>query len=79
MNKKIVIQFDNKIEEQLLIELINTILKDLSYKKLFFFLDDDLVDNYCYYFVFSGNIKKYSSLIKNIKNFIQIKNFLLTT
>jgi hypothetical protein len=79
MNKKIVIQFDNKIKENLLLDLINSILKDLSYKKLFFFLDDILVDNYCYHFVFSGDVKKCSSLVKNINNYIQVKNFLLTT
>lgn len=79
MNKKIILKFDKKIEENLLVDLIISILKDLSNRKLFFYLDDVLKDNYNYYFVFSGNIKKYNLLIENIGVYTKFENFLLST
>lgn len=66
--------FDKKIKEDLLVDLISSILKNLYRKNYFFFLDDVLIDKNCFHFIFSGNMKFAKILVKDIKEYVKIKN-----
>ncbi len=76
MEKRIVIKFNKNIKEDLLVDLINSILRNLSYQKIFFFLDDVLIDKHQYYFIFSGDVDYFKILMENIDGYIKIKHYL---
>ena len=74
MKKKLVISFNKKIQEELLVDLISSILKYLYKNRRNFFLDDVLIDKNKYYFVFSGN-ENDKILIENINRYVDIQDY----
>jgi len=74
MKKKLVISFNKKFQEELLVDLISSILKDLYKNRRNFFLDDVLIDKNKYYFVFSGN-ENDKILIENINRYVDIQDY----
>ena len=74
MKKKLVISFNKKFREELLVDLISSILKNLYKNKRNFFLDDVLIDKNKYYFVFSGN-KNDKILIEKINRYVDIQDY----
>jgi len=71
MNRFCEITFDKKINEDFLVDLVDSILKDLFHESYDFFLDNVLIDNYKYYFIFGGNMKYAKVLAKSIADYIQ--------
>lgn len=74
MKKFYRITFTKKFEENLLVDLISSILKDLYQRRYFFFLDNILIDNNRYYFIFSGDMKYTEILIKDIADYLKIQS-----
>jgi len=74
MKKKLVISFNKKIQEELLVDLISSILKDLYKNRRKFFLDDVLIDKNKYHFVFSGN-ENDKILIEKINRYVDIQDY----
>ena len=74
MKKKLVISFNKKIQEELLVDLISSILKYLYKNRRNFFLDDVLIDKNKYYFVFSGN-ENGKILIKKVNRYVDIQDY----
>jgi len=56
MNRFCEITFDKKINEDFLVDLVDSILKDLFHESYDFFLDNVLIDNYKYYFIFGVHL-----------------------
>jgi len=71
--KKLVITFNKEFEENLLIGILTSILKNLHNKKKYFFIDDILINKKGYNIVFRG--QNYKILIEEIKKYLKIDNF----
>ena len=73
MKRFYTITFNKKIEEDFLVDLIDSILKNLCQRGHFFFLDNVLIDNNKYYFIFGGNMKYTKILVKDITEYLKIQ------
>mgnify|MGYP001577017028 FL=1 len=73
MKRFYTITFNKKIEEDFLVDLIDSILKNLYQRGYFFFLDNVLIDNNKYYFIFGGNMKYTKILVKDITEYLKIQ------
>jgi len=73
MKRFYAITFDKKTEENLLVDLICSILKNLYQRGYSFFLDNVLIDNNKYHFIFGGNMKRARILVKDIKEYVKIQ------
>jgi len=67
------ITFNKKIEEDLLVDLISSILKNLYQRGYSFFLDNVLIDSNKYHFIFGGNMKYAEILVKDIAEYVKIQ------
>ena len=73
MRKFYTVIFDKTFNEDLLVDLISSILKNLYQRGHFFFLDNVLIDNNKYYFIFGGNMKYTKILVKDITEYLKIQ------
>jgi len=74
MKKKLVISFNKEFQEELLVDLISSILKDFYKNRKDFFLDNVLIDKNKYYFVFSGS-EDVKILIEGINRHVNIQDY----
>jgi len=75
INKFLVIKFQKEYKEDVLVDLITVILKNLYRNGYSFYLDDVLISKNGYDFIFGGNIKNYKILINNISDYIKINGY----
>lgn len=73
MKRFYTITFNKKIEEDFLVDLISSILKNLYQRGYFFFLDNVLIDSNKYHFIFGGEMKYAGILIKDIAEYVKIQ------
>ena len=73
MRKFYLIKFNKHIEENFLVDFINSILKNLYQRGYFFYLDEVLIRRKKYYFIFGGNTTQFKILIKEIKDYLHIQ------
>lgn len=64
--------FNKFLEEDFLVDFVTSILKNLSHRNCFFYLDDVLIDKEKYYFIFGGNTK-FGILINEIKDYLPVQ------
>ena len=74
-NKFLVIEFQKKYKEEILIDLIMVILKNLYRMGYSFYLDNVLINKNSYSFIFGSDIKKYEVLIDAISDYIKINKY----
>ena len=67
------ITFKKRVEEDFLVDLVSSILKNLYQRGYFFFLDNVLIDSNKYYFIFGGNMKYAEILVKDITKYVKIQ------
>ena len=73
MRKFYTVIFDKTFNEDFLVDLIDSILKNLYQRGYFFFLDNVLIDNNKYYFIFGGDMKYTGILVKDITEYVKIQ------
>lgn len=67
------ITFKKGVEEDFLVDLISSILKNLYQRGYFFFLDNVLIDSNEYHLIFGGDMKYAKILVKDIAEYIKIQ------
>lgn len=75
MNKFYKIAFNKKFKEDILVDFVCSILKNLYNNGHTFFIDNVLVDKKEYNFIFGGDMKFVKILVRDISEYIQIKNY----
>ena len=73
MKRFYTITFNKKIEEDFLVDLISSILKNLYQRGYFFFLDNVLIDSNQYHFIFGGDTKYARILVRDITEYVKIQ------
>jgi len=73
MKKFYVVIFDKFIEEDFLVDFVDSILKNLFHRNHFFYLDDVLIGKRKYYFLFGRNRAKFDILINELEEYLPIK------
>jgi len=75
INKFLVIQFQKEYKEEILTDLIMSILKNLYHRGYNFYLDNLLISKNRYYFIFVCDIKDSKTLINTISDYIKINEY----
>ena len=79
MNNFCEVTFNKKVQADLLVDIVSSILKNLDSNGFFFFIDDVLIDKEEYHFIFGGKMETVGILIKTISEYTKIKNYRFET
>ena len=73
MRKFYLIKFDKFFEEDFLVDFVSSILKNLYSNKNLFYLNDVLIGEEKYYFIFESDTDNTEILVKEIMNYLPIQ------